>query len=243
MYFKTIGAIKNLLFKAVLFHFKNAFEHEFFIEPPLTGKDLKDIETRHGGSLYKWASTLQYVVHITCTDLGYATVRLSGYMTVPNKPIFDALHQCMTCLYHHPHKPIIYPRKTFNKLQPKLEVHNRNVQAEYLQQYKSFITIYSDVDLARELRERRSTTSIDLLTNGVATHLDIFNQGEPTGATTNVEIFALHKGIIKASDIRNFSSSIGCSIGDPSSVHKDNIGTVKAITSDCTTPTYRHHDV
>eukprot|EP00957_Ditylum_brightwellii_P101367 7725226-Ditylum_brightwellii.AAC.1 len=58
-------------------------------------------------------------------------------------------------------------------MQPKLELCYGNGQAEYLKQYKSFITIYSDAGLARELRERRSTISIALLTNGVATHWDI----------------------------------------------------------------------
>eukprot|EP00957_Ditylum_brightwellii_P125703 9581622-Ditylum_brightwellii.AAC.1 len=76
--------------------------------------------------------------------------------------------------------------------------------------------------MARELRERRSTTSIALLTNGVATHWDISKQGKPTGATASVELFALHKGILKISDICNFSSTIGYSIGDPSTVYEDN---------------------
>eukprot|EP00957_Ditylum_brightwellii_P203879 15336637-Ditylum_brightwellii.AAC.1 len=74
--------------------------------------------------------------------------------------------------------------------------------------------MYSDADLARELRERISTTYIALLTNGVATHWDILKQGEPTCAITSAELFALHKGILKDSDIHNFSSSIGCSIGE-----------------------------
>eukprot|EP00957_Ditylum_brightwellii_P131904 10058501-Ditylum_brightwellii.AAC.1 len=63
--------------------------------------------------------------------------------------------------------------------------------------------MYSDADLSRELRERRSTTSISLLTNGVATYWDISKQSKPTGATNSAELFALHKGVLKASDIRN----------------------------------------
>eukprot|EP00957_Ditylum_brightwellii_P056554 4287695-Ditylum_brightwellii.AAC.1 len=118
-------------------------------------------------------------------------------MAAPNKPIFDAFHQYMAYLYNHPHRPIIYPRKHFHNLQPKLDLHYGSGQAEYLKQYKSFITMYSDADLARESRERRSTTSIVLLTYGVATHWDISKQGEPTGATTRKELFTLHKGILK----------------------------------------------
>eukprot|EP00957_Ditylum_brightwellii_P089935 6849237-Ditylum_brightwellii.AAC.1 len=153
-------------------------------------------------------------------------MRLSGYMTALNKSIFDDLHQCMAYLYHHPHKPIMYSRKPFHNLQPKLEIHYGNSKAEYFKQYKSFIAMYSDADLARELRKRRSTTSIVLFTNGVATHWNNSKQG-----------------ILKVSDIRNFISSIRYSIGDPSTIYEDNAGTIKAITSDCTTPTLRHHDV
>eukprot|EP00957_Ditylum_brightwellii_P074054 5626981-Ditylum_brightwellii.AAC.1 len=70
-------------------------------------------------------------------------------------------------------------------------------KADFLKQYKSFLETYTDADLARELRERRSTTSIALLTNGVVTHWEISKQAEPTGATSSAELFALHKGVSK----------------------------------------------
>eukprot|EP00957_Ditylum_brightwellii_P145607 11086589-Ditylum_brightwellii.AAC.1 len=70
----------------------------------------------------------------------------------------------------------MYPRKPSHTLHPKLGLHYKNGQGEYLKQFKSFITMYSDADLARDLRERRSTTSIALLINGVATHWDISKQ-------------------------------------------------------------------
>eukprot|EP00957_Ditylum_brightwellii_P186677 14213941-Ditylum_brightwellii.AAC.1 len=79
--------------------------------------------------------------------------------------------------------------------------------------------------------------------NTIATHWDISNQCEPTGATNSTELFAFHKGIIKVSDICNFSSSIGYFIGDPSTLYEDNVGTIKAITLDYTNTTHIHHDV
>eukprot|EP00957_Ditylum_brightwellii_P166151 12649388-Ditylum_brightwellii.AAC.1 len=82
--------------------------------------------------------------------------------------------------------------------------------------------MYSNANLARELRERISTASIALLTNGVDTRWDISKQGEPTCATASAECFALHNGILKVSDICNFSSSIGYSIEDPSAGYEDN---------------------
>eukprot|EP00957_Ditylum_brightwellii_P138897 10586999-Ditylum_brightwellii.AAC.1 len=88
-------------------------------------------------------------------------MRLSSYMAASNKSIFDALHQSMAFLYHPPHIPIMYPRKPFHLFQPNLEVHSGSGKAEYLKQYKYFIPMYSDADLARELRERRPTTPLD----------------------------------------------------------------------------------
>eukprot|EP00957_Ditylum_brightwellii_P197239 15027184-Ditylum_brightwellii.AAC.1 len=81
--------------------------------------------------------------------------------------------------------------------------------------------MYSDADLARELRKRRSTTSIALYTNVVAAHWDISKQDKSIGATISADLFILHKGIIKISDICNFSSSIGYSLEDPSTVYED----------------------
>eukprot|EP00957_Ditylum_brightwellii_P025032 1894175-Ditylum_brightwellii.AAC.1 len=75
--------------------------------------------------------------------------------------------------------------------------------------------MYTDADLKRELRERQSTTSLALLTNGVATHWDISKQSEQTGAITSTALIPLHKGIIKVNDIQNFSLFIDYDIGQP----------------------------
>eukprot|EP00957_Ditylum_brightwellii_P064732 4912847-Ditylum_brightwellii.AAC.1 len=82
--------------------------------------------------------------------------------------------------------------------------------------------MHSDTDIARELRERRLTTSIAIVTNGKATHWDISKQGKPTGATTSAELFAFYKAVLKFSDIRNFSSSLGYPNGKPSLAYEDN---------------------
>eukprot|EP00957_Ditylum_brightwellii_P164233 12503550-Ditylum_brightwellii.AAC.1 len=155
----------------------NTFEFELFTTPPFTGKYLQEIEQCYAGSLYKWASTLQYFVQQTKIDFRYATMRLS------------------------------------------------------------------DVDLGKELRDRRSTTSLALLANEVVTRWDILKQGKPTGATTRAELFALHKGVFEVKYIRNFSASIGYAIGEHSIVYEGNAGTIKVIVADRITPTHRHHYV
>eukprot|EP00957_Ditylum_brightwellii_P158575 12070381-Ditylum_brightwellii.AAC.1 len=48
----------------------------------------------------------------------------------------------------------------------------------FLKQYEPFITMYSDANIAGDIRERSSTTSLALLTNGVVKHWDISKHGE-----------------------------------------------------------------
>eukprot|EP00957_Ditylum_brightwellii_P156977 11947075-Ditylum_brightwellii.AAC.1 len=59
------------------FPLKLEFEWELYLVPPLVGKDLIEIESRHNGSLYKWASALQYASQQTRVDLGYGVMQLS----------------------------------------------------------------------------------------------------------------------------------------------------------------------
>eukprot|EP00957_Ditylum_brightwellii_P007773 588275-Ditylum_brightwellii.AAC.2 len=119
------------------FPLKSFFEQELFFAPTLIGQELKEIEQQHNGFLYTWGSTLQFVVQRTQIDLGYAVMQISSYMSAPNNPIFDVLHQTMAFLYHHPHQPLLYPRKRLT--QAKMAGHFGSGNAEYLKEYKSFL--------------------------------------------------------------------------------------------------------
>eukprot|EP00957_Ditylum_brightwellii_P074265 5642869-Ditylum_brightwellii.AAC.1 len=59
-----------------------------FFAPSLVGQDTKETKLRHGRSLYKWASTLQFVTQRTRIDLRYSVMRVSAYMSSPNKTNF-----------------------------------------------------------------------------------------------------------------------------------------------------------
>eukprot|EP00957_Ditylum_brightwellii_P071384 5427150-Ditylum_brightwellii.AAC.1 len=87
-----------------------------------------------------------------------------------NVPVhFNVLFKAFLC--NQPHRAIIYPRKSVHLFQSNLEFHFSSRKVEYLKQYNSFTAMCSDADLVRELRKIRSTTSVGLLTNGVATHV------------------------------------------------------------------------
>eukprot|EP00957_Ditylum_brightwellii_P080521 6124855-Ditylum_brightwellii.AAC.1 len=162
-----------------------------FLAPPLVGQDLKEIKLKHGRSLYKWASTLQFVTQKMILDIGYSVMRISGFMSSPNKLIFDVHHLTVHYLYHPPHKPITYPRKPVNE--PKLASHFKTEKAEYSKLYKSIITSSPNADLACDLRYRRYTTSNIITVNRVAIHWYNGKQTKPNNATSNAELMSLHK--------------------------------------------------
>ena len=105
-------------------------------------------------------------------------------------------------------------------------------QVEYLTMNQSFFQIYDTANLAQDLRGRRSNSSIVITANQVATHWEISKQPEPTGATTSADLCSADKDIVKAVDVRHFSTSTGCPIYEPTIIHEHNVGTVNAISSD-----------
>eukprot|EP00957_Ditylum_brightwellii_P059752 4536106-Ditylum_brightwellii.AAC.1 len=128
------------------FPLKSSFKEDLFFALPLIGSELKDMEKQENGSLYKWANTLQFLVQRSRLDIGYAVMWISGYMSAPNKPIFDVLHLTMAFLYHHPHCPIMYLSKQLEKIH--MARHFGAGKTKYLKAYKSFLVGAADSDLA-----------------------------------------------------------------------------------------------
>ena len=57
-----------------------SFEKTLFMDTPLVGEELKQIDKSHGGSLNHWVGGLMHITFQDCYDLQYITMRLSGYM-------------------------------------------------------------------------------------------------------------------------------------------------------------------
>lgn len=103
--------VKNIKFQSAPFPTDPKFERTLFEAIPLVGDKLKQVEKQHGGSLNHWVGGLMHIGVQTRYDLAYTCMRLSGYMCAPSIPAFQALHQTMEYLFHHPHLPIMYPNK------------------------------------------------------------------------------------------------------------------------------------
>jgi hypothetical protein len=71
------------------------FERHLYDSPILTGSALHAVEKSYGGSLCHWNGILLHVTITTRMDLGYAIMRLSGYLAAPTEAIFEALDHTM----------------------------------------------------------------------------------------------------------------------------------------------------
>eukprot|EP00957_Ditylum_brightwellii_P000065 4808-Ditylum_brightwellii.AAC.1 len=116
-------------------------------------------------------------------------------------------------------------------------------QAEYSKVYTSLCTGSADSDLARDLCDRRSTTSNLITNNNVAIHWKIAKKPKPTDATSNVEIMSQYSEVNRIKKVRSFSTYIGYPIGESSIIYEDNIGTTKSINSEKITPTQYNKDI
>ena len=83
------------------------FENTLFLDDPLIGEELKQIDKSQGGYLNNWVGGLMHITVQTRYDLQYLTMRLSGYMNSPTEPAFLDLKYSMEYLVHHPHEPIM----------------------------------------------------------------------------------------------------------------------------------------
>ena len=79
------------------------FEHALFMDSPIIGEELKQIEKSYGGSLNHWVGGLMQITVQNVCDLQYLTICLSGHMNKPTQPDFIALKHGMEYLMYHPH--------------------------------------------------------------------------------------------------------------------------------------------
>ena len=199
----------------------SSFEIKLFDEIPLLPGEKTSLVKFHNGSLEKWVGALMNIRVGVRLDISYSVMRLSTYMSHPTKPEYEALHHCMIYLLHHPHLPIMYPRKPLKK-NPLGFNFNKGV-AELSSSYNKLeYDAYHDADIARDLCDRRSVDFNMHMMNGVA--IDWKFHKQPTVAThsNDAEIRYLYSVVKDTFCIRNFLTSIGYPIVDPAPTFEDN---------------------
>jgi hypothetical protein len=207
LYFKHCDTSKLLAITSP-FPTDSYFETTLYDSPILTGSVLHQIEKEYGGSLFHWNGILLHVAITTHVDLGYAIMRLSGYLAAPNAAIFQALDHTMRYLYFYCHIPIFYPPWPLSK--KALAMHWHKGTAEYLpQEYGVGLINSADADHARDIHDCRSVFSSLHLLNGVVVTWRCKKQAISTLRSTGSEIISLTDGVKKTIHIRDFPASIG----------------------------------
>jgi hypothetical protein len=207
-----------------------SFEQQLYESPIITGSALRSIKLKHDGSLYKWNGALLHVAITTRLDLGYAVMRLSGYLAGPTATIFEALDHVMRYLYFYRHLPIMYPDKPLSR--KSLTTHWARGSAEYLgPEFGTCFVNTSDADHACDIRDRRSTTSTIHLINRVAVSWLCKKQSVLTLHSTGSEIIALATGAKGTINGRAFFSGLGYPIAGATDTMEDNQATTKCILS------------
>jgi hypothetical protein len=140
--------------------------------------------------------------------LGYAIIRLSGYLTAPNEAIFEALDQTMRYLYFYSHVPRMYHHHPLGK--KDLAMHWAKGTAEFLAtEYGTSLINLADADHARDIRDRRSVSSNLHILNNVLVARNRKEQSIYRLHSTGSEIISLSKGVKTTGHIHDFASSIG----------------------------------
>jgi hypothetical protein len=198
------------------FPLEASFEQSLYEAPPLTGRDLQLKEKAFCFSFSHIVGELMHIANISRPDLAYACMRYSGYMATPNLPIFNALHNTMCYLYHHPHLPIMYPSKQMKQNGAALQTFWDAGKAEYLSpEFGDELSTFTDADHARCLCTRRSTSVFFILFNGVIVSWSCKKQLQTALHSTGSEITALHRGAFKTVLLCTFLQSIGIHLPGP----------------------------
>lgn len=169
-------------------------------------KENKDLIKIHNGSLAKWVGELMHIRVGSRTDIAYATMRLSTYMSNPRKASYKGLRTFMRYLYHHPHLQIMYPIKPMKV--NNVSNHSQVGVEEYKSNTKDTIgdTYYAshDSDLARDLRDMRLVNSNIHMMNVVTIDWYSKKQSEVSEHSNGDEIRVLYHGVKKIVFIRDF---------------------------------------
>jgi hypothetical protein len=114
-------------------------------------------------------------------------MRISGYLATPMEVIFKALEHTMRYIYVYRHMPILYPRRPLSK--KALTMHWEKGSAEFLSpEYGTILINSADVDLARDICDRRSVSSSFHVLNGAVVSWKCKKQATTTLHSTGSDI-------------------------------------------------------
>ena len=208
-------------------------------------KQIASMKREYKGAYNHWTGALQHIAVMSRIDCSYAIMRLSGYNSAPSLPCYTALHHFMQYLFHHPHVPIMYPRKKVKTYEMTVHCAKGEGEIKDLNKIKEYsgYKMWADSDLARDVANRRSVTSLIHEYNGVAFAWKSKKQNDVADCTNRAEIQAYFMGIKRVIQFRRFKASLGSPIGHPTPAYEDNDAVISQVKQDKLTPRIKHLDI
>jgi hypothetical protein len=122
----------------------------------------------------------------------------------------------------------MYPRHLLSKI--SIALHWEKGNAEYISpEFGTQLINSVDADHARDIRDRRSVSSIIHMINGVVFAYRCKKKATSTLHSTGSEIVSLSAGAKKPIHIRDFLGSVGYPVGEATPIFEDNQATIKSI--------------
>ena len=232
-------------FCASPFPISTEFECALYNALPLDENAIQAHATKSNGRYSTHVGALLHVAEKSRLDLSYGCMRLSTYLSAPRLPCYDAVEQMMRYLYHHPHVPIMYPRKTSNCSPMNIHFYKGYAEPQSVNASNKQLGMasWSDSDFARDLVSRRSVTSGYTEYNQVAVAWLSKKQTQVSECTNSAEVRALFTMAKRTEIFRRWMTSMGRPIKDPTPIFEDNKATIAQVLKDRLTPNIKHVDV
>ena len=206
---KFFPALRCEMLKRVHTPFRtdNEFERDLCEMLPATPSQLVALVKKYGGTFPEILGQLMHVYVFTRSDLGYTCSRLSRYTQAPSAAAFAGLHRGLRYLATHPHRPIIYPRRTLDGYDT-LRVDFDPPKHEVIELPNGLILLV-DSDHARDMRTRRSCECSAILMNGVGVDWKMGQQTCVGLHSTDSEARGTFTGMKRAIVIQDIASFLG----------------------------------
>ena len=160
-------------------------------------KKIASIKSQYKGAYNHWTGELQCIAVMSRIDSVYVIMYLSGYNSEPSFPCYIALNHFMRYPFHHPHVPIMYPRKKLKTYEMVVHCAKGEGEIKNLNKVKKYsdYKIWADSNLARDVVNIISVTSLVHEYNGVAFALKSKKQNDIADCANRDEIQTYFMGI------------------------------------------------
>ena len=163
-------------------------------------------------------------------------------MACPKDVCFHILHLLMQYLYHHPHYPIFYSRKSSSSIH--LGASCKQGSAEYFHFNKNTsLRGHVDADQSRDLLDRRSLVSALWTIDKNLVAWICKKQSETALHSNHAEMLSLLAAVKKTIEIRRILLQLGHGQTEPTIINEDNQPLITEVTHGRITPNVRHLDV